>query len=252
MNLPTTVLTVACSLAVTFGLAQPLLAEDEAPATQPQQVELQIEEADLQTPPPPSMEDISYALGFTMAADMVQRDIGIDKEQLMEGFAAGFGQQSPRLSQEQMAMSMFSFQMMMQQEQMAQQMQAAQENLAIGLAFLEANAQEEGVTTTDSGLQYKVLAQGDGPTPTAEDTVSAHYTGKLIDGTVFDSSRERGPASFPVGKVIAGWTQALQMMKVGDKWELVIPADLAYGEEGRPGIPPNAVLLFEVELLGIE
>jgi FKBP-type peptidyl-prolyl cis-trans isomerase FklB len=123
-----------------------------------------------------------------------------------------------------------------------------------GAAFLAANAKKDGVTTTASGLQYKVLKSGMGETPKLSDTVKVHYQGTLIDGTIFDSSIQRGqPISFPVGGVIAGWTEALQLMKVGDKWQLFIPARLAYGDQSpTPAIPPNSVLIFEVELLGVE
>lgn len=122
-----------------------------------------------------------------------------------------------------------------------------------GPAFLKANAAKPGVVTLDSGLQYKVLNEGDGNTPTATDTVSVHYRGTLIDGTEFDSSYKRGkPTSFPVNRVIAGWTEALQLMQEGDKWELVIPPELAYGSRSPgAGIPANAVLVFEVELLKV-
>jgi FKBP-type peptidyl-prolyl cis-trans isomerase FklB len=123
-----------------------------------------------------------------------------------------------------------------------------------GAIFLAANAKKEGVTTTASGLQYKVIKAGMGESPKLADTVKVHYQGTLIDGTIFDSSIQRGqPISFPVGGVIAGWTEALQLMKVGDKWQLFIPARLAYGDQSpTPAIPPNSVLIFEVELLGIE
>jgi FKBP-type peptidyl-prolyl cis-trans isomerase FklB len=123
-----------------------------------------------------------------------------------------------------------------------------------GEDFLAANKANPGVQVTKSGLQYKVLKQGDGPTPKASDQVKTHYKGTLIDGKEFDSSIARGePAVFPVGGVIAGWTEALQLMKVGDKWELYIPSDLAYGERGSPPkIPPHSALIFEIELLGIE
>ena len=119
---------------------------------------------------------------------------------------------------------------------------------------MEENAARPEVTTTESGLQYEVLVEGSGPRPSATDTVVTHYHGTLTDGTVFDSSVERGsPASFPVNRVIAGWTEALQMMGVGAKWRLVIPSELAYGERGAGGaIPPNATLVFEVELLEIQ
>lgn len=125
---------------------------------------------------------------------------------------------------------------------------------AAGEAFLAANAKKEGVKTTASGLQYKVLKSGTGESPKLTDTVKVHYQGTLIDGTIFDSSIQRGqPISFPVSGVIPGWIEALQLMKVGDKWQLFIPANLAYGENSpTPAIPPNSVLIFDVELLGIE
>lgn len=122
-----------------------------------------------------------------------------------------------------------------------------------GRAFLAENAKRQGVVTTASGLQYEVLASGDGATPGPTDTVTTHYHGTFVDGRVFDSSVQRGtPASFPVNGVIKGWTEALQMMKVGDKWKIVCPPDLAYGERGRSGIPPSSTLIFEVELLGVQ
>lgn len=129
----------------------------------------------------------------------------------------------------------------------------AQENLEAGNAFLEKNKAREGVTTTASGLQYEVITEGTGPKPVAEDMVRVHYHGTLIDGKVFDSSVDRGePAEFPVGGVIQGWVEALQLMPVGSKWKIYLPASLAYGERGAGGdIQPNSALVFEVELLEI-
>lgn len=128
-----------------------------------------------------------------------------------------------------------------------------QENLESGNAFLEKNKAREGVVTTPSGLQYEILTEGEGPKPTAEDQVRAHYHGTLIDGTVFDSSVDRGePAVFALNQVIPGWTEALQLMPVGSKWKIYLPSDLAYGERGGgPTIGPNSTLIFEVELLEI-
>jgi FKBP-type peptidyl-prolyl cis-trans isomerase FklB len=127
-------------------------------------------------------------------------------------------------------------------------------NSGAGEVFLAENAKKEGVKTTASGLQYKVIKSGAGESPKLADTVKVHYHGTLINGTVFDSSVQRGqPISFPVGDVIPGWVEALQLMKVGDKWQLFIPARLAYGDQSpSPAIPPNSVLIFELELLGIE
>lgn len=132
--------------------------------------------------------------------------------------------------------------------------EAAEKNAAEGAAFLAENGKKEGVQTLPSGLQYKVLTAGQGISPKASDTVQTHYSGKLLDGTVFDSSYERGqPASFGVDQVIAGWTEALQKMKVGDKWEVYIPGSLAYGLRGSPPqIGPNATLVFTVELIAVE
>ena len=131
---------------------------------------------------------------------------------------------------------------------------AAAKNQADGEAFLAENAKQEGVKVTESGLQYKVLEPGEGDSPGASDVATVHYRGTLIDGTQFDSSYDRGqPATFPVGGVIAGWTEALQLMKPGAKWQLTIPAGLAYGERGAgQDIGPNATLLFDVELISVE
>jgi len=128
-----------------------------------------------------------------------------------------------------------------------------EKNVKEGEAFLAANAKKDGVKTTASGLQYKVIKAGTGATPKASDEVKVHYHGTLIDGTVFDSSVQRGePISFPLNGVIAGWTEGLQLMKVGDKFQFAIPSALAYGEQGSGPIGPNSTLIFEVELLGIE
>lgn len=129
----------------------------------------------------------------------------------------------------------------------------AADNKATGEAFLAENAKKDGITTTDSGLQYRVIEEGTGKTPSASDTVSCHYAGTLIDGTEFDSSYKRGqPAQFPVGGVIAGWTEALQMMKVGGKWEVFLPSEIAYGARGAGGaIGPNETLVFTIELIDI-
>ena len=131
--------------------------------------------------------------------------------------------------------------------------QTAQANRAEGEAFLTENAERDGVVTLPSGLQYEVIAEGDGETPGRRSTVVVHYSGTLIDGTPFDSSFQRGkPARFPVNRVIPGWTEALQLMQVGDKWRLFIPADLAYGDKGvGPIIAPGSTLIFEVELLEV-
>jgi len=132
-------------------------------------------------------------------------------------------------------------------------MDKLKENLEIGLKFLEENKKREGVVSLESGLQYEVITMGEGPKPNASQTVTCHYHGTMIDGKVFDSSVQRGqPASFPLNRVISGWTEALQLMPVGSKWKLFLPPHLAYGEQqAGPMIGPNSTLIFEVELLGI-
>ena len=140
-----------------------------------------------------------------------------------------------------------------QQERQKELAKAGEENKKKGEAWLKQNAEKDGVETTESGLQYKIIKKGDGGSPSLSDTVKVHYTGKLINGDTFDSSVQRGePATFRVGQVIKGWQEGLQKMKVGGKWMIYIPSDLAYGAQGRPGaIGPNEVLVFEVELLEI-
>ncbi len=192
---------------------------------------------------------IAYGLGSRMAADSVPMD--------MDAFTAGMRDAlegaEPRLTQEEIAAEMKAYQEKAVAEQQAAQAVVGDSNTAEGAAFLAENAKKEGVTVTDSGLQYEVLQAGDGAIPTAEDTVEVHYRGTLIDGTEFDSSYKRNQtASFGVTQVIPGWVEALQLMPVGSKWKLAIPSELAYGAGGAGGsIGPNATLLFEVELVSI-
>jgi len=153
-----------------------------------------------------------------------------------------------------MATEIQAFQKEMQAKMVAEMQALAAKNKAAGEAFLAENAKKEGVVVTDSGLQYKIIEEGEGPSPGPSDMATVNYRGTLIDGTQFDSSYDRGqPATFPVGGVIAGWTEALQLMKPGAKWQLFIPADLAYGERGAgKDIGPNSTLVFDVELLSVE
>lgn len=195
----------------------------------------------------------SYSLGQSMGGSLKAADITIDSAYFNAGFYDALeGEQ--RMTQEEIQASLAALQQATQAAQMAKRNTAMQANLDASTASLAANAELEGVTVTDSGLQYKVINVGDGESPSAEDTVTVHYEGRLFDGTVFDSSIERGePATFPVGGVIAGWTEALQLMTVGSKWQLFIPADLAYGESGAGNvIQPNSALVFDVELLAIQ
>ncbi len=195
----------------------------------------------------------SYALGVDMAAGFKAHDIKVDPKALAAGLADALAGK-PALSQQEVRDTLTKFNEEVTAKAEAKDKVDGEKNLKAGEAFLAANAKKPGVKTTASGLQYKVITPGTGATPKVTDTVKVHYHGTLIDGTVFDSSVQRGqPVVFPVSGVIAGWTEALQMMKVGDKWQLFIPAKLAYGERSpSPLIGPNSTLIFEVELLGIQ
>ena len=192
-------------------------------------------------------DEPSYSIGISIGRDIAKSGGQIDLRSFVLGFRDGVEGNQPALSDEAIDAGIAAF-------QKAAMSKVLQENAAKGASFLAANAKKQGVKQLASGLQYEVIKQGDGPSPKLNDTVRAHYEGKLIDGTVFDSSFQRGePADFPVNGVIPGWTEALQLMKVGDKWRLFIPHTLAYGERGARGaIGPNETLIFEVELLGVQ
>ena len=198
-------------------------------------------------------EKLGYAIGMNIGINMKRQNVTADAEQLAAGLKTAFKGGETVLSEEEMGQILMAYQQEMQMQQMAEQAAAAEAGTKNAEEYLTKNAKQEGVVTLDSGLQYKVLASGAGASPKAESKVEVHYRGTLIDGTEFDSSYKRGePASFPVNGVIAGWTEALQLMKEGDKWQLAIPPQLAYGERGAPPvIPANAALVFEVELLKI-
>lgn len=196
----------------------------------------------------------SYTIGIQMGMQLSQQKDDIDMNSVIQGFTDAFSGNKPKLSMEEMQQTMQAFQQEIQARQMAEMKKIGDKNAKEGAAFLAENRKKDGVKTLDSGLQYKVLKKGKGPSPSATDTVVTHYVGNTIDGKVFDSSYKRGePATFPVSGVIKGWTEALQKMNVGSKWQLFIPADLAYGEHGAgQTIGPNAVLIFEIELLEIK
>lgn len=198
-------------------------------------------------------DKLGYAIGMNIGMNMKQQKVEVDVEQVAAGLTAALKGGDTLLTVEEMGQILVEYQQKQQMKQMEEMAAEAEKNTKAAEAYLADNAKAEGVVTLDSGLQYKVLTKGEGATPTAESSVQVHYKGTLIDGTEFDSSYKRGePASFPVGGVIAGWTEALQLMKEGDKWQLVIPPSLAYGERGAPPvIPPNAALVFEVELLKV-
>ena len=198
-------------------------------------------------------EKVGYAIGMNIGMNMLQQQLDVDAEQVVAGLQAALKGEEPLLTQQEMAQVLTAFQQQMQMEQVKKQAADATKNQKLADDFLAANAAKDGVVTLDSGLQYKVLASGDGASPQADSKVKVNYSGTLIDGTEFDSSYKRGePASFPVNGVIPGWTEALQLMQEGDKWQLVIPPQLAYAEKGAPPvIPPNSALVFEVELLEV-
>ena len=198
-------------------------------------------------------EKIGYAIGMNIASNMMQQKVDIDADQLAAGLMAVLKGEETVITQEEMGQILTAYQQEMQMKQMAEMAAEAAKNEKLAQDYLEKNGKQDGVVTLESGLQYKVIKAGEGASPTAESQVQVHYSGKLLDGTEFDSSYKRGePATFPVNQVIAGWTEALQLMKEGDKWQVVIPSELAYAERGAPPtIPPNATLIFEVELLKV-
>lgn len=219
--------------AAMIAIALPASAQDVAPLETPQQ-------------------RASYGIGYNMGQSIAQQGLTLDEvdtaalAQAIQDFLAG---EEPRVPEDQLIEAFATIQASIQERQNA----AAAETLAAGQAFLEGNKSAEGIVTTESGLQYRVDAGGDGANPTAADTVSVHYEGRLLDGTVFDSSYARGePASFGVTQVIPGWTESLLLMKPGAKFEVWIPSELAYGSRGAGGdIGPNETLNFTIELLEI-
>ncbi len=198
-------------------------------------------------------EKTSYAVGMSIGQNLKRQGIQVDMTPLMRGISAVVNNKRPRMSPQEFQATMRELgQRLKAGRQQAQQSQG-KKNASQGAAFLKQNRNRKGVQALPSGLQYRVLRRGKGRKPKATDTVVTHYKGTLIDGTVFDSSYTRGkPAAFPVKGVIRGWTEALQLMPVGSKWELVIPPQLAYGNRGSgKKIGPNATLIFEIELLDI-
>lgn len=197
-------------------------------------------------------QKVNYAIAQNMAQNFEQGGLTIEPEAFAQALKDVRDGVEPRLTDDEMQSAMQAFQEQALAKREEEQKRISEANAAEGAAFLEANKAKEGVITTESGLQYRVITEGSGVKPSATDTVTVHYSGKLLDGTEFDSSYARQePVNFPVNGVIAGWTEALQLMPQGSKWELFIPSDLAYGPGGNGPIPPNAVLTFEVELLEV-
>jgi len=273
-----------CAAGLTAGIA---LAADEAkdaapkepkavePAKEPAKEPTKDAKDAKEEPPKSTLNDpvgplknlkdkVSYAIGLNIGRNMMRDGVDIDADLLASGIKAALTEKTakPLLTEDQIREVIVAFQGEMEKKAAGVQAKAAEDRKVLadknkkdGEAFLTENKKKEGVKTTKSGMQYEVLTEGIGPSPKATDTVRTHYKGTLLDGTEFDSSYKRKvPATFEVGGVIEGWTEALQMMKVGSKWKLYLPSEIAYGERGtRDGtIGPNAVLVFEVELLGIE
>jgi FKBP-type peptidyl-prolyl cis-trans isomerase FklB len=197
---------------------------------------------------------VSYAIGLDIGKNFKTRAMDIDLDILFQGLRDAQGSGQPLLSNEEIQKTMTQFQQDMMKVEQEKRMGQATANKAKEDAFLKKNAMEPGIKVTTSGLQYRVISNGSGPLPKVNDTVKVHYRGTLLDGSEFDSSYKRNqPAVFPLNGVIKGWTEALQMMKVGSKWQIFLPSNLAYGEQGAGQvIGPNSTLIFDVELLSIE
>ena len=192
-------------------------------------------------------------IGTSLGGNLKKQSVEVDPNLVSQGLKDSMAGGKTRLTQEQAQAVLTEVQTEVRKQQTEKMQQAAVTNKSEGDAFLAANKTKEGVVTLPSGLQYKILTAGTGPKPTASDSVVCNYRGTLINGTEFDSSYKRGkPTTFGVGQVIKGWTEALQLMPVGSKWQLFIPAGLAYGERGPGEIGPNATLIFEIELLSIQ
>ena len=195
-------------------------------------------------------QKVSYGIGYNMGSRLAHENVvTVDQDALKAGMADGLSGAKTRIPEADLQAAF----MAMQQKAVAAAAAVGEKQKAVGTEFLAKNKARPGVTTTASGLQYEVLKSGTGPKAKATDNVQVHYHGTLIDGTVFDSSVERGtPYDTPVNGVIQGWIEALQLMSVGDKWKLYVPSEIAYGANARGKIPANAVLIFEVELLAIK
>lgn len=199
-------------------------------------------------------EKLGYSIGMDIGETLKRQGIELDADSLTKGLKDAYTGGKTLLTEEEARTEIQEYQKKMMEKQAEAMKKQAEKNKAEGDAFLAENAKKDGVKTLPSGLQYRVITPGTGKTPTAADSVTTHYRGTLIDGTEFDSSYKRGePATFPVSGVIPGWTEALQLMKEGAKWQLFLPPSLAYGERGvGRDIGPNATLIFDVELLKVQ
>ena len=199
-------------------------------------------------------DKVSYGIGMNIGKNLQRDAVDVDTDLLSRGLKDALSGGKTLMNEEEYRATMTALQKEMMEKQAEAARKLAEKNKTEGEAFLAANGKKEGVVTLPSGLQYKVIQSGTGKTPKATDTVETNYRGTLVDGTEFDSSYKRGQtATFPVNGVIAGWTEALQKMKEGDKWQLFVPSNLAYGERGAGReIGPNATLIFEVELIAVK
>jgi len=243
---------LAAALAVVFGAAN---AADE-PAKKPAAAPAAAAAKDAKPAAPAVALDknkISYMVGMDIGRGLMQIKDDIDIKVVEQALEATIKGDKTTMTQEEALQVRQAYMQQMQAKRVAEQKAAAEKNKGEGTAFLAKNKSKSGVKTTASGLQYEVEKEGTGPKPKATDTVKVNYLGTKIDGTKFDSSYDRGqPATFPLNGVIKGWSEGLQLMPVGSKYKLYVPADLAYGENAPGPIGPNATLIFEVELLGIE
>lgn len=197
-------------------------------------------------------ERAAYAIGFMTGKSSSAQAPSLNVDQFAAGFRDAYAKKDGKITQDEMKEALIAFEKKIREEAVAKMQKDASEAQTKGTTFLAENGKKAGVTTTASGLQYEVITMGTGAKPAATDTVKVHYEGKLLDGSVFDSSIQRGePVSFPLNRVIPGWTEGVQLMPVGSKFKFTIPANLAYGEQGAGPIPPHSVLQFEVELLDI-
>ncbi|MFD2191477.1 FKBP-type peptidyl-prolyl cis-trans isomerase [Pistricoccus aurantiacus] len=203
--------------------------------------------------PESDQEKLGYSLGVTLGQSLKQDVADLNLDSFTQAIKDVYAGDDLAMSEEEMAATLQQFQQQAMEEQRAKSEEEAAANLAAGEKFLAENADKEDVKVTDSGLQYKVLKEGEGESPNEDSTVEVHYEGKLLDDTVFDSSYQRGePVSFRVGQVIEGWQEALKMMKPGATWMIYIPAELGYGAQGQGPIGPNETLIFKVELLDVD
>lgn len=252
-------LILAASIILPAARAQQSSNPPQSPAAKSQQPPA------TQAPPPAApnqetspfkseQEKVSYAIGMSIGRSFRTQSVDVDLTAFEQGLKDELAGGKTLLTESELKTTLTQLQADIRKKQQEKMQQLAESNKKEGEAFLTANKSKDGVVALPSGLQYKILQEGSGPKPAATDSVTCNYRGTLIDGTEFDSSYKRGqPASFGVTRVIKGWTEALQLMPVGSKWQIFIPSDLAYGEHGNgPTIGPNATLIFEVELLSIQ